>query len=169
MTNLNGSVGWVYTGSKTQVQQVWPELYRYVNMNPLTRRCILLSYIHCSLTHSLTDRCRNLHTHTHTRTCTCTHTHSHTHTHTRMCTHTHTLSLSLQVLLQLARGLFEETTSLEAMMQKVMLESLELIPCERCTVLLIDQEKQEVDSSLSALSLPPRLLGYFISCMHTHT
>ena len=61
------------------------------------------------------------------------------------------LSLSLscylppcQVLLQLTRGLFEDTTSLELMMKKIMLESQELIPCQHCTVMLVNQESKEV-------------------------
>lgn len=58
------------------------------------------------------------------------------------------VSRRLQVLLQLARGLFEDTTSTEVMVRKVMLESQELIPCEHCTVLLLDQtEKTEVKFS----------------------
>lgn len=48
------------------------------------------------------------------------------------------------MLLQLARDLFEDTTNLEIMMKKVMMESMELIPSERCSVMLIDQEKDEV-------------------------
>ena len=48
------------------------------------------------------------------------------------------------MLLQLARDLFEDTTNLEVMMKKVMMESMELIPSERCSVMLIDQEKNEV-------------------------
>ena len=48
-----------------------------------------------------------------------------------------------QVLLQLTRGLFEDTTSLELMMRKIMLESQELIPCQHCTVMLINQESKE--------------------------
>ena len=38
----------------------------------------------------------------------------------------------------MTRGLFEDTTSMELMMRKIMLESQELIPCEQCTVLLMD-------------------------------
>ena len=58
------------------------------------------------------------------------------------------VSLSLQVLLQLARDLFEDTTNLEVMMKKVMMESMELIPSERCSVMLIDQDKKEVCVSI---------------------
>ena len=48
------------------------------------------------------------------------------------------------MLLDLARGLFEETASLDAMMSKVMKDALELIHCEHCTVVTIDQENTEV-------------------------
>ena len=53
-------------------------------------------------------------------------------------------SLTLQVLLDLARGLFEETASLDAMMSQVMKEAQDLIPCEHCTVVILDQEDKEV-------------------------
>lgn len=46
--------------------------------------------------------------------------------------------------MQLARDLFEDTTNLEVMMKKVMVESMELIPSERCSVLLIDEDQSEV-------------------------
>ena len=58
--------------------------------------------------------------------------------------HMHNPNPPPQVLLQLARGLFEDTTSLEVVMRKIMVESQELVPCERCTVMLIDQENKEV-------------------------
>ena len=44
------------------------------------------------------------------------------------------------MLLNLARDLFEDTTNLELMMKKVMIESMELIPSEKCSVMLIDQD-----------------------------
>ncbi len=51
--------------------------------------------------------------------------------------------MCLQVLLQLTQGLFEDTTCLEVVMEKVMQQSLELIPSECCTVLLIDEDSKE--------------------------
>lgn len=48
------------------------------------------------------------------------------------------------MLLDLARGLFEETASLDAMMTQVMKEAQQLIPCEHCTVIILDQENEEV-------------------------
>ena len=56
--------------------------------------------------------------------------------------HMHNPNPPPQVLLQLARGLFEDTTSLEVVVRKIMVESQELVPCERCTVMLIDQENK---------------------------
>ncbi len=53
-------------------------------------------------------------------------------------------TVSLQVLLRLTRDLFEDTTCLELVIKKVMLQSLELIPSERCAVLLLDQDNKEV-------------------------
>jgi len=47
--------------------------------------------------------------------------------------------LWLQILLHLARELFEDTTKLEVVMTKVMQESMELIPCQNCSVLLLDK------------------------------
>lgn len=58
------------------------------------------------------------------------------------------LCLVLQVLLQLTQGLFEDTTCLEVVMKKVMTQSLELIPCHRCSVLLVDDDSKEVSLRL---------------------
>ncbi|XP_061185841.1 cGMP-specific 3',5'-cyclic phosphodiesterase-like isoform X5 [Saccostrea echinata] len=43
-----------------------------------------------------------------------------------------------QLLLNLARGVFEEQTSLERLIQKVMLDSQDMLKCERCTVYLTE-------------------------------
>ena len=60
----------------------------------------------------------------------------------------------LQILLQLTKGLFEDTTRLGVVMKKVMQQSLELIPSERCAVLLIDQDdSKEVQQTLH-VSIP---------------
>ena len=50
----------------------------------------------------------------------------------------------MQVLLQLARGIFEEQTNLDNCVYKIMLEAQELIACERCMVFLIDETIQDV-------------------------
>ncbi|XP_062580029.1 cGMP-specific 3',5'-cyclic phosphodiesterase-like isoform X5 [Saccostrea cucullata] len=43
-----------------------------------------------------------------------------------------------QLLLNLARGVFQEQTSLERLIQKVMLDSQDMLKCERCTVYLTE-------------------------------
>ncbi|XP_064603088.1 cGMP-specific 3',5'-cyclic phosphodiesterase-like isoform X2 [Liolophura sinensis] len=48
-----------------------------------------------------------------------------------------------QMLLTLARGIFEEQANLENLVQKIMIEAQDLLKCERCTVFLTD-EKQEM-------------------------
>ena len=63
------------------------------------------------------------------------------------------LLCGVQVLLDLARGLFEETASLDAMMSKVMKEAQELIPCEHCTIIIVDQENTEVSAEQAYLQL----------------
>lgn len=79
------------------------------------------------------------------------HVHVHVHTH--------------QVLLQLTQGLFEDTTSMELMMRKIMLESQELIPCEQCTVLLIDPCSTGVRLRQLAASVNHYAGAYALSCM----
>jgi len=46
------------------------------------------------------------------------------------------------LLLSLAKKLFEDQTSLDRMVEKVMLQATELVKCERCTVLLLDTNKE---------------------------
>ncbi|KAJ8317387.1 hypothetical protein KUTeg_005291 [Tegillarca granosa] len=43
-----------------------------------------------------------------------------------------------QMLLNLARGIFEEQNSLQKLVQKIMLDAQELLKCERCCVYLLD-------------------------------
>ena len=50
--------------------------------------------------------------------------------------------LSMQVLLQLAHGLFEEQTCLDHMVQCIMMETQELVPCDKCYVLLRDMDSK---------------------------
>ncbi|KAK3863052.1 hypothetical protein Pcinc_031134 [Petrolisthes cinctipes] len=45
-----------------------------------------------------------------------------------------------QLLLHLARGIFEEQTSLDRLVTKIMTEARELLKCERCSVYLLNQE-----------------------------
>ena len=53
------------------------------------------------------------------------------------------LSIPTQVLLHLARGLFEDTTKLEVVINKMMQQSMELIPCVCCAVLLLDTDNKD--------------------------
>ena len=43
-----------------------------------------------------------------------------------------------KLLLDLAKKLFEDQTSLDRMVIKIMMQATELVRCERCTVLLLD-------------------------------
>uniref|UniRef100_K1QIC6 Phosphodiesterase n=1 Tax=Magallana gigas TaxID=29159 RepID=K1QIC6_MAGGI len=64
-----------------------------------------------------------------------------------------------QLLLNLARGIFEEQTSLERLIQKVMLDSQDMLKCERCTVYLTEESMSkdphpEEDSNVQAKAKP---------------
>lgn len=43
-----------------------------------------------------------------------------------------------QILLNLARNIFEEQNNLECLVTKIMTEATELLKCERCAVYLLD-------------------------------
>ena len=49
-----------------------------------------------------------------------------------------------QVLLQLAKRIFEEQTSLDTVVHNIMSESQELLNCERCSVSLVDTSVEGV-------------------------
>ena len=63
-------------------------------------------------------------------------------------------SFHSQGLLGLARGIFEDTTSLSVMIKKIMLQAQELIPCEMCRVLLVDDNPPGVSISKIIRVLP---------------
>jgi cGMP-specific 3',5'-cyclic phosphodiesterase len=46
----------------------------------------------------------------------------------------------LQILLNLARSIFEEQNNLQCLVTKIMTEARDLLKCERCAVLLLDTE-----------------------------
>ena len=48
------------------------------------------------------------------------------------------------MLLQLARGIFEEQTSLESVVHKIMKEAITLLKCERCLVFLLEDHDKSV-------------------------
>ncbi|XP_065885255.1 cGMP-specific 3',5'-cyclic phosphodiesterase-like isoform X2 [Dysidea avara] len=52
-----------------------------------------------------------------------------------------------RLLLSLAKKLFEDQTSLDRMVTQVMLQATELVKCERCTVLLLDTNKEHITFS----------------------
>lgn len=54
-------------------------------------------------------------------------------------------------MLDLAKGLFEDTTSLEVVINKVMKQSIELIPCQSCSVLLLDKDCKPRKAEVCAL------------------
>ena len=48
------------------------------------------------------------------------------------------------MLLQLARSIFEEQTSLESVVHKIMKEAITLLKCERCLVFLLEDHDKSV-------------------------
>ncbi|ROT63112.1 putative cGMP-specific 3 [Penaeus vannamei] len=59
-----------------------------------------------------------------------------------------------QLLLQLARGIFEEQTSLDRLVTKIMTEARELLKCERCSVFLLDPQMKNNTKGGSSLPNP---------------
>ena len=43
----------------------------------------------------------------------------------------------------MARGIFEEQTCLKTSVHEILVEGLELIPCEQCSVMLLDENEEE--------------------------
>lgn len=52
--------------------------------------------------------------------------------------------LLTKLLLDLAKKLFEDQTSLDRMVIKIMMQATELVKCQRCTVLLLDTNNSKV-------------------------
>ena len=50
----------------------------------------------------------------------------------------------LQILLQLARGIFEEQSNLDTCVHNIMVEAQELLDVERCMVFLVDETCESV-------------------------
>lgn len=66
-----------------------------------------------------------------------------------------------QILLKLARSIFEEQNNLECLVTKIMKEALDLLKCERCAVFLVDLECCEaVIISTEFLLFYKRLLNH---------
>jgi cGMP-specific 3',5'-cyclic phosphodiesterase, invertebrate len=64
-----------------------------------------------------------------------------------------------QILLNLARSIFEEQNNLECLVTKIMKEARDLLKCERCAVFLVDLECCEAVKAIksNSLSLSPQL------------
>jgi len=58
-----------------------------------------------------------------------------------------------QILLNLARSIFEEQNNLECLVTKIMTEARELLKCERCSVFLVDLDAPRRGKHISKLSL----------------
>ncbi|KAL8579053.1 hypothetical protein ACOMHN_035992 [Nucella lapillus] len=59
-----------------------------------------------------------------------------------------------KLLLHLARGIFEEQTNLEKLVQKIMLDAQDLLKCEKCCVYLLE-DTCERDPTANQKKLPP--------------
>ena len=53
----------------------------------------------------------------------------------------------LQLLLTLAHNIFEESTSLDGLVQKIMLDAQDVLQCDRCCVFLVDEDTDGVISN----------------------
>lgn len=67
---------------------------------------------------------------------------------------THPSVCSIQILLQLAKGIFEDQSNLDVCVYNIMSESLELLDVERCMVFLIDDSCKGVSIFIEAPSPP---------------
>ncbi|KAJ9584277.1 hypothetical protein L9F63_021373, partial [Diploptera punctata] len=63
-----------------------------------------------------------------------------------------------QILLNLARSIFEEQNNLECLVTKIMTEARELLKCERCAVFLLDTECCEASHLEKILERPNKIV-----------
>ncbi|XP_069679001.1 cGMP-specific 3',5'-cyclic phosphodiesterase isoform X2 [Periplaneta americana] len=63
-----------------------------------------------------------------------------------------------QILLNLARSIFEEQNNLECLVTKIMTEARDLLKCERCAVFLLDTECCEASHLEKILERPNRMV-----------
>ena len=77
--------------------------------------------------------------------------------HTKKTTLFFSLIYTYQLLLHLARGIFEEQSNLEKLVQKIMLDAQDLLKCEKCCVFLLEDSFERV----SALGCFSRLSVHF--------
>lgn len=67
-------------------------------------------------------------------------------------------SLLPQILLKLARNIFEEQSNLECLVTKIMTEARDLLKCERCAVFLLKTETSEASHLERILERPGRVV-----------
>ena len=65
------------------------------------------------------------------------------------------------MLLQLARNIFTEQTNLDGLVTKIMVDSQEVMKCQRCSILLVESEDTGVRNSLETF-LVVTLLFLFV-------
>uniref|UniRef100_A0A8D9B1L7 3',5'-cyclic-GMP phosphodiesterase n=1 Tax=Cacopsylla melanoneura TaxID=428564 RepID=A0A8D9B1L7_9HEMI len=63
-----------------------------------------------------------------------------------------------QILLKLARSIFEEQSNLECLVTKIMTEARDLLKCERCAVFLLKTETSEASHLERILERPGRVI-----------
>lgn len=68
-----------------------------------------------------------------------------------------------QILLNLARSIFEEQNNLECLVTKIMKEARDLLKCERCAVFLVDLECCESVRAIKSHFLPLAELSITLS------
>ncbi|KAI5714383.1 hypothetical protein M8J76_016146 [Diaphorina citri] len=64
-----------------------------------------------------------------------------------------------QILLKLARSIFEEQSNLECLVTKIMTEARDLLKCERCAVFLLKSETSEASHLERILERPGRVIS----------
>uniref|UniRef100_A0A8D8VUM6 Phosphodiesterase n=2 Tax=Cacopsylla melanoneura TaxID=428564 RepID=A0A8D8VUM6_9HEMI len=64
-----------------------------------------------------------------------------------------------QILLKLARSIFEEQSNLECLVTKIMTEARDLLKCERCAVFLLKTETSEASHLERILERPGRVIS----------
>ena len=70
---------------------------------------------------------------------------------------------SLQLLLSLARSLFQEQMSLERLVTTIIKEAKDLLKCERCTFYLLDLKMYDAVSSSTFLILVTLVLYHDVT------
>jgi cGMP-specific 3',5'-cyclic phosphodiesterase len=73
----------------------------------------------------------------------------------------------LQILLNLARSIFEEQNNLQCLVTKIMTEARDLLKCEQCAVFLLDTECCEAVSGQDNIEVDSQQVGSkALDCIH---